>query len=184
MYLLDANAFITPFHTGQLNALAKSLRYPPDKTKELLENWFSQGIISGKLKITRDVKDEILAKEGPGYDLLKTLDGKYTPLIPTEQDTYKILEEIGRFVRENYEPQHASAFLDKGADPILVALAKTYNYTIITLEGHDIPQVNNYTGIIQASKVRLPFVAFAFGVRCISLMTAFIEEPLIQLKRE
>ena len=172
MYLLDANAIITPFVPGFLEALAKALGRSPEEAKAHLEAWFRDGIKSGLLRLGREVKDEILRKRGPGHDLLKSLDGQYKLLEVTEA-FFDALEKVAHFVREHYAPEDAEPFL-RGADPTLVALAKVHNLTLITQERHVVPQLDGASGLI-TGRPRLPYVAFAFGVRCVPLMTALLE---------
>lgn len=172
MYLLDANALITPFHRGPLGALAKALGKSPEEAKTHLEAWFRDGIKNGLLRLGREVRDEVLRKRGPGYDLLKSIDGQYQLLEPTG-DFFATLEEVARFVEEHYAPEDAEPFL-RSADPSLVALAKVHNLALITQERHEVPQLDGARGLIKG-RPRLPYVAFAFGVRCVPLMTALLE---------
>ncbi|RTI15302.1 hypothetical protein CSW27_06045 [Thermus scotoductus] len=48
--------------------------------------------------------------------------------------------------------------------------------TLITQEKHEVPQLDGVRGLIKG-RPRLPYVAFAFGVRCVPLMTALLERP-------
>ncbi|BBL92758.1 hypothetical protein TthHC11_02920 [Thermus thermophilus] len=172
MYLLDANAIITPFHQGPLGALAKALGKSPNEAKAHLEAWFRDGIKSGLLRLGREVRDEVLRKRGPGYDLLKSLDGQYKLLEVTEV-FFDALAKVAHFVREHYAPEGAEPFL-RGADPTLVALAKAHNLILITQERHELPELDGVSGLMKG-RPRLPYVAFAFGVRCVPLMTALLE---------
>ena len=147
-----------------------------------LKDWFSQGIKAGKLLICKDVKDEVLGGNGkkgkgaPGYHFLKGLDGKYG-LIQPKDDTMSNLADVGKFVRKNYTDQYASDFLKQGkADPILVALGRSYGYTLVTQERHNIPVLPPNHSHVQGP-VRLPYVALAFKVRCISLMATLVKNP-------
>lgn len=190
-YLLDASALITPFASSRVSSLAIVLRqyfsegkagyqdvgdYQKDLPRKL-EDWFSQGITLGRFLICKEVRDEVLKGRGrPGETLLKSLEDRYTLLKP-KKSTFVQLKDVARFVEENYQTQYRDIFL-KGADPILVALAKDFGLTIVTEEKHSLsqgsePVTSGKPCIIE--KPRLPYVAFAFGVRCISLMTAMIE---------
>lgn len=179
MYLLDASTLITPFHLPQLQALSKALGFAsPEKAKKCLQDWFFQGITSGKLRIAREVRDEVMKKKvRPEYQILKAVEGRYELLDPRE-DTYSFLAEAEQFIRKNYEPHQAEAFLRK-PDPMLIALAKSYELTLVTEEKHTLPEVDGSTGRIKGEP-RLPFVAFAFGVRCISLMAAINESSWLR----
>lgn len=177
-YLLDASALITPFYEGKLEALAKAFRFASRQVAQKhLEDWFEQGLKSRVLWLDTQAEYEVLRGGGrPGAALLNRLKNQnsYSPLQPRES-TFPILEEIGHFIRDHFEPQQATKFLQK-ADPILVALAKDYGLILITEERHLLPEGERKTGKLKGEP-RLPFVAFAFGVRCIPLMTALVEAP-------
>lgn len=78
-----------------------------------------------------------------------------------------LISDIHEFVSTNYEPHQASQFLLE-EDPMFIALAKTHQVTLITVENHNIPQYDHDKKKIMG-KVRIPFLAWVFGVRCISL---------------
>lgn len=177
-YLLDASTLITPFHGGQLEALAKAFKQSsPDAARTCLEEWFERNLTSGVLRIDKSVEEEVLnlkEKGKPGVALLERLKGQYSLLQPNT-NTQTILTQVGDFIRAHFEPHQEVVFFKK-ADPILVALAKDYGLTLVTEEKHFLPEGNGKTGKLKGEP-RLPFVAFAFGVRCISLMTALVEVP-------
>ncbi|MDR7489359.1 MAG: DUF4411 family protein [Armatimonadota bacterium] len=173
MHLLDSSAIITPFHGGQLKALSVALNHhSSNDTRAWLERWLEQGFSSGHLVIAQDVYKEVVERRGSGRperDLLRRLgeSGQVKVLQPTE-NTIAELAKIHNFIQSRYEPHQARAFLDKH-DPFLVALAKTYGAVLVTEERHVIPEGDGSSGLIRGEP-RLPFVAWAFGVRWVGLL--------------
>jgi len=177
-YLLDANAIITPFHQEPLHALAFALHLSPEQAKEALEAWLADGVSSGRFLIADVVQEEVLGEKGkgkPGYEALSKLKDRYKPISPTGEEL-ALLAEVQAFVEKHFQSHHAANFA-RGADPFLVAIAKARGLTIITQERHTIPQVDGGTGRVK-EKPSLAYVAFAFEVRCLSLMSALVEVPL------
>lgn len=178
VYLIDSSSLITPFHQGQLKALAVGLQLPSTRDAQAdLEAWFKKGFTAGLFSVPLEVYEEVVEKkrgkpDAPGTILLRGL-GKGIILTPPG-DFFQALADVHKFVVESFPPEHAHSFLDsKRADPVLVALARVTEATVITEEKQAIPQVNGATGKVQ--KPSLPYVAFRFGERCISLMAALRE---------
>lgn len=178
MYLLDASAIITPFHTSKLGALSVALRFDSiDKTRQWLEHWYEGGFRSGQLVIAQEVYTEVLkkAKEGkplrPEQALMKRLwEARAITVLKPTSNFFAILAEIHEFVRTHYEPHQAAAFLGKEeADPILLALAKVYGAVLVTEERFAIPELHRSRSLIMG-KPSLPFIGSAFGVQCMSLL--------------
>lgn len=180
-YLLDANAIITPFHEGPLRALASALsrnqELNQEEAKVVLEDWLEDGVSSGRFLIADMVQEEVLGEKGkakPGYEALRKLKNLYKPISPTGEEL-ALSAKVQAFVEKHFQPHDAQSFA-RGADPLLVAIAKARGLTIITQERHTIPEVDGSTGRVKG-KPTLTYVAFAFGVRCLSLMSALVEEP-------
>ena len=174
-YLLDTSSLITPFHENQLRALANGLGLRSwEDARTWLEEWFQKGFAQGKLLLSEEVLSELKKRpEMPGYHLAQKFLSSFKPLYPTS-DTLRHLKKVGEFVREHFRPEHAQAFLKVGqADPMLVALAKEKSLTLVTEEAHPLPQADGEGKIM--GRVRLPYVAFVFGIRCVPLMTALTE---------
>lgn len=181
MYLLDPSAIITPFHDGQLRALSAALKHKSlQDTQSWLENWFRRGFSSGILTISREVYEEVVEKcknkkrKRPEYSLLKDLWEKKNIVIlePTGM-TWNELKNIHEFVVKSYEVHQAQKFLEE-KDPMLIALAKTHKVSLVAEERHFIPEVNGVHGLIKG-KVHLPYIAWAFRVRCIGFLTLLQE---------
>lgn len=181
LYIPDANVLITPFHRDVLSSIALGLRVLyPDRVRNdaeavrWMQAWFTRGFENGSLVAT----DQLIREVAPKDDMPKRLvddlkkQGRLRILLPTSA-TWGYLADIERFVRRQCEPQQAHDFL-RGADPLLIAIAKTHGATIITLERYDVPSYDRTSGRIRG-KVRLPYVAWVFGVRCISLYGALQE---------
>ena len=178
MYLLDSSAIITPFHRAQLRALSVALGHNSLKyTQTWLEGWFRKGFSSRDLIISQEVYGEIVnekKRHRPEYRLLKELrQSESIKMLEPKDATWKELANIHKFVTQNYEPHQAQKFLEKN-DPMLIALAKTYEVTLVAEERHFIPEVNGASSLIKGEP-RLPYVAWVFGVRCISLLTLLRE---------
>lgn len=176
-YLLDANVFITPFEVNVLRGLARLFGTSEKEARSHVECWFRDGLTRGILLVAKEVEKEVISKNKKREDaasrLLRGLKGDYQILEPDEK-TYEVLAQVGEFVRKNYPPEKAQPFLE-GADPILVALAKSHDLVLVTEERHTLPQAEKDG--INSSKPYLPHVAFAFQVRCISMLTAMLEVP-------
>lgn len=178
MYLIDSSALITPFHQGQLGALAIGLRLnSPQDAQTHLEQWFTAGFSKRLFGVPIEVYKEVTEgrkgrPDAPGKILLRTF-GDSAILQPSDA-FFQALAEVAEFVNKQFPPEYAQAFLAPGkADPVLVALARVTKATVITEERQVVPEVNRATGKIQ--KPSLPYVTFCFGERCISLMAALRE---------
>lgn len=144
----------------------------------LLWDWFFDGFSNGSLVASEELLEEVCqrGKKDVASRLIETLDQDgLLRVLTSNSDTFAHIAGIEAFVREHFEPQHADVFL-RGKDGLLIALAKTHRVGIITLERYGVPQFNSATGKIKG-KVPLPYVAWAFGVRCISLFQAFLDLP-------
>lgn len=185
MYLLDASAIITPFHTSQLGALSVALRSDSiEETRQRLESWYERGFRSGDLVLAREVYEELTTiKKGkpprPEQVLLKRLwEAREIKVLEPNQEFFQVLTEIHLFVKSHFEPHQAEAFLKEGeADPILLALARVYGAKVITEERFSIPQSDGSSGLIMG-KPRLPFIGSAFGVQCLSLLQILLSMRL------
>lgn len=175
-YILDASTLITPFHQGQLRALRTAKRFKSDiETVNWLENWFVRNLQSRRFFISQEVYEEVCRGKGrPGHNLLRRLDGRNAKLEPVA-NTFDILRDVTSFVRTYFAEQHADPF-ERCADPMLIALARSHGLTIITEEKHEVPQWDGGSGRLNG-KPRLPFVAFAFDVKCIPLLAALRQLP-------
>lgn len=179
-YLLDANSIITPFRLAHLRALSIGLRHAsPSETREFLWGWFSNAFKTGCLLGSEELFLEVCGNQQDDWAsrLLRQLrsDGHVITLSP-QPATLDYLKQITQFVQTHYAPHHAETFL-KGSDPMLIALAKTYDSGIITEERYAIPQCDGASMRINGS-VSLPYVAWAFGVSCIPLFYALLQlEP-------
>lgn len=182
-YLPDSNAIITPFEAGGLGSLTLGLqlRYPafirgPAEALDWLEDWFTRGFKAGHLVGSEDLLDEVGRKKDPASRLLRSLDsrGLVRILRPTP-GTFTYIADIERFVRAYFEPHQADDFL-RSADPMFIALAKTHEATLVTVERQYIPQYDGKTRRI-SGKPRIPFLAWVFNVRCISFYEALQELP-------
>ncbi|MBE3576256.1 MAG: DUF4411 family protein [Limnochordales bacterium] len=180
-YLIDSNVLITSFYGGVLPSLALGLRsrYPSigrsaAQASKWLEEWFIQGFRSGQLVGSDGLIRELKVKKDRVSQLLQALErqGLIQILSPTP-NTFSYVADICQFVLNNFEVQQDDTFL-RGEDPMFVALAKTHKATLVTLEKHTIPGYDRVKKKI-VGPVRIPFVAWAFGVRCISLYQAFDE---------
>lgn len=178
LYIPDTNVLITPFHRDVLSSIAAGLRVLyPDRVRNDVEavrwmqSWYTRGFESGSLIAT----DQLIRELDPKNDVSRRLvddlkkQGRLRILRPTSV-TWGYLADIERFVRRQCVPQQAHDFL-RGADPVLIAIAKTHGATIITLESYEVPRYDRASGRI-GGKVRLPYVAWVFGVQCISLYGA------------
>lgn len=182
-YLLDSNAIITPFHAAVSASLTLGLKVRAPAAIEStaladrwVEDWLSRGFQSGNLVASEGLITEVRGKKDRASKLLQTLrkKGLIQILIPT-QETLSLISDIHEFVSTNYEPHQASQFLLE-EDPMFIALAKIHQATLITAENHNIPQYDHDKKKIMG-KVRISFLAWVFGVRCISLYQAFDELP-------
>lgn len=176
-YLLDANSIITPFRQAHLRSLSVGMRHSsPSETEKFLRDWFTDGFRTGVLLGTEELFEEVCGKkkQDTASQLLKRLrkSGQVVTLSP-RPETFAHLGEITGFVRTHFEPHHVDEFL-KGHDPMLVALAISYGTGIITEERYTIRQRDGATQRI-GGKVGLPYIAWAFGVRCIPLFYALLK---------
>ena len=181
LYLPDSNALITPLQEGELGSLHLGLhsRHPSDVRDHVqalswLETWFERGFMNGCLVAIEELLQEVGRKQDAASRLLARLKARQLiRLLEPTDVTFDYLARIEQFVREKFTSHQADEFL-KSSDPMFIALAKTHGATLITLERHSIPQYNGTTGKIQG-KTRVPYVAWVFGVRCISLYQALDE---------
>lgn len=167
-YILDSSSLITPFHQNQLASLALARGWSLDEARAKLENFLSEGISQGLLRVAREVHEEVI--KGPGASFLKSMRGKYKPLEPDEE-THYYAAEVSKFVRDHYEPQYEDRFA-RGADPYLLAYARQHGFVLVTEERGYIPGLGQR---IQGPP-KLPFLAFVYKVKCISLMTLLVEQ--------
>ena len=174
MYLLDASAVITPFHRSKLEALSLALRKDPNTAQRYLTQWFSSGFTQGKLLLCAEAKDEVSRGGGHASSLLRSVGGT-SHIVHHDSGSLELLPHVHEFVMEHFEDQHARAFLGpKVADPHLVAIAKACGYCIVTEESHAMRDAESGR---MTGPVKLPYVAFAFGVRCMPLMAALSHHP-------
>jgi len=172
VYLLDANAIITPFHSGTLGSLQVALNHAsPHDTRLWLEDWYRKGFSNQKLVTCREVLDEVKSPSNI-TQLIRALRPRLKILEP-QSVTFAYEKDIHNFVVKNFELHQADEFL-KSSDPLLIALAKTYGATLVTLERRTIPERNPKSRRIKG-KVSIAFIAWTFEVRCIGLLQAFRE---------
>lgn len=175
IYLPDSNTIIAPFWEGNLRSIGLGLGHSSlDQTRRWLIEWFSSRFESGRLVAAEELLDEVIdRKDDTASRLLKGLmeQGSITTIAPNNA-TFSYIREIEQFVRQHYQPYKAEPFL-KGNDPIFIALAKTHNAALITIERHTVPV---YDGRERRFKEdpRVPYVAWALGVKCITLYQAFV----------
>lgn len=181
MYLIDANAIITPFHTAQCGSLSLVLEHKCLKdTQAWLECWYEYGFSTENLVTINEVYKEVVnntKKDRIEYNLLKGLKErdkiKFLEVTEAISDKfYNVLADIDIFVRQNYEQHQADIFLKK-TDPLLIAFAKAYEIPLIVEERHFIPHRDGASGLIKGEP-RIPFVAAKFGIECVSVMTAML----------
>ena len=177
-YLPDANAVITPFHHGPLGSLMvgllekRAITYGnASEAERWLKDWFCRGFETGSLVTTADIVTEVTEKDDVPGRLFRDLSarGRLTVLSPTAATFYH-LSSIETVLRARFEPQHANDF-SNSADPMLLALAATYGATVITLERHVVPEYDLQTGKVKG-KVRIPYLAWVLGIRCVPLYQA------------
>lgn len=175
-YILDSSSLITPFHQKQLASLALARGWPPDEAQTKLEDFLAKGISQGLLRVAREVHEEVMEGKGPSADFLKSMRGKYKLLEPGEE-TLAYAAEVVEFVRNHYEPHYENPFAD-GADPYLLAYARQHGFVLVSEERSYIPGLDNPIPGVNAKiqgPPKLPFLAFVYKVKCISLMTLLVE---------
>ena len=179
MYLLDTSALITPFHEGRLRALGIALGYrSTDEIQRRLIGWFTKHFQLGTLVLCDSVRREVVEKpKRPEAQMIRSLENAIRILQPTGRSV-QILTEITKFVYDHYLVQDVGPFL-RGADPEVVSIAKAYGATVITEEHHVLPEHDGGNDRIKG-KPKLPYIAFVFQVRCVSLMTLLNELPGIK----
>ncbi len=181
LYLPDSNALITSLRGGGLESLRMGLeaRYPSEvrnqaEARQWLERWFERGFRNGCLVGTEELFEEVGRKHDPASLLLRRLKScGLIRILPPKPETFEHLALIEQFVRRRFDAHQADDFL-KSSDPMFIALAKTHGATLITLESHGVPQYDRARGRI-GGRPRMPYVAWVFDVRCISLYQALQE---------
>lgn len=77
-----------------------------------------------------------------------------------------IFAQIANYVSENYEPHQIAEFLD-GADPWVIAHAKSKNYIVVTQEKLKVEERSPATGLI-SGKIKIPNICSVFDVQWIN----------------
>ncbi len=169
MYVFDADAFIQPYRTY----------YQPDIAPGFWQTL--EGLIrTNTVKLTEPVYYEILPSNKKQNDWLSLWIfalRKYRIKV----NNWKILkafEKVTEFVENQYEPPHAREFLDV-ADPWVIAYAKAYDATIVSMESYKKEEIDPNTGLIRGT-VKLPNVAEYFGLRVIKVYD-FVKDLSIRL---
>ena len=152
-YLIDSNIFIE----------SKNSFYAFDICPGFW-NWLKS---SESLQSIEKVKEELNA----GEDELKAWVNSNLPdsfFLHEDKSVQELYSEIAAYVMalpEDYKLSGKLKFLD-GADGWLIAVARRYNFTIITHEKYD---------ALRRSKILIPNVAEHYQVRCINIFTALRE---------
>lgn len=175
-YLPDSNVFITTLgNRNSITSISFGLKHSsPNDTLDWIRQWFMLGFERGVLVSANEVFDDLRSKKDRVYHFLLDLRNRgLIEIVKPEEETDDYIREIHQFVQRCFTTEEAHEFLTS-TDIYLLALAKTHDLTLITLESHVIPQANLRTRKIQG-KVRIPYVAWVFGVRCVPIYVAFRE---------
>jgi len=145
--------------------------YQPDIAPHFWKN-LKTLILTGQVKLIDSVYEEIVSKAKTEDWLVKWMKSLKNSVVKASQD-YKVIntfEKIAQFVNKTYTSPHKNIFLN-GADPWLIAYAKVYNYTIVSMEVFKNEEIDPKTGLIKG-KVKLPNVAQHFKVKVIKVYEA------------
>ncbi len=156
MYVFDADAFIQPYRTY----------YHPDIAPGFWQAL--QGLVhTSTVKLIEPVYHEILPYDQKHKDWLSLWIfnlRKYKEKV-NNWKVSQAFEEVAEFVGNRYEPLYARAFLDI-ADPWVIAYAKAYGATIVSMESHKNEEIDPHTSLIRG-RIKLPNVAEHFGLTVI-----------------
>ena len=148
-FLIDSNIFITPYQNY----------YPFDLAPGFWEQLAAR-LSLDEVAILDVVKDEVIRGGDDLSDWFRNIQNMH---IISRKDP-KILQEYAKvlnYLQSNplYTDRALRAWAAEGiADPWLIATAKAYNYTIITLEATPGPITT------QSSKPKIPNICLEFGV--------------------
>ena len=141
------------------NVLIQAKNGPYDfQTWPVFWKWLDKQFISGAVISSEMVYEEIIRGNDELVDWVKKhrRDGYF---VKPDNDVQLIFGEIAEYVDQRYERQHSEFFL-KGADPWVIALAKSKNSIVVTHE----------TLVIESSKkVKIPNICRKFDVMHINL---------------
>lgn len=164
-FLIDSNIFITPYQNY----------YPFDLAPGFWEQLAAR-LSLDEVAILDVVKDEVIRGGDDLSDWFRNIQNMH---IISRKDP-KILQEYAKvlnYLQSNplYTDRALRAWAAEGiADPWLIATAKAYNYTIITLEATAGPITT------QSSKPKIPNICLEFGVTCKDLFY-FMRQPGFRL---
>lgn len=156
LYIIDANAFITPYKHYYRFSIAPSFweQFNDNAEKRLIYS-------------IDKVKEEIcVSKEEESKDQLqKWIEDEYKGSFITTKSIEIISEyqNIINFMNESpkYNDKALKAWSDfKIADPWIIATAKIFNSTIVTFE------TANNNGVKEISKPKIPDLCKDFNIRC------------------
>ena len=144
-FWLDTNVFIT----------AKNVYYPFDLVPAFW-SFLDTMVSAGRIASPRLVYDEL---EGAGDELSQWVRARASSglFVAPDARVQATFAQIASHVVNTYARPQAELFL-KGADPWLIAHAKTYGGTVVTLERHD----------PLTKKTKIPNVCVHFGVNYVN----------------
>ena len=147
-FLIDSNIFITPYQNF----------YPFDIAPSFW-NQLKNKLALDEVSVLDVVRDEVIAGDDELSDWLKQMSRKDPQIL---QEYTKVLSYLQN--DPHYTERALRAWsMESIADPWLIAAAKAYDYTIITLEASAGPITTS------SSKPKIPTVGAALGVRCENL---------------
>lgn len=146
MYLLDANVFIQ----------AKNLHYR-FSTFPCFWIWMEEARSLGHIASVSSIRSELITGKDELADWAKSANGEWF-LDESDEETQKHYAAVANWVSgSGFKPQAVASFLS-GADPWLIAKAKTADAVVVTHEKSE-PGCKK--------RVPIPDVCQFFGVRCI-----------------
>ena len=166
-YLVDANAVITPLKPPVIYTLQHALGYRSvDDVIAWLQDWYTRAFASQYLLGSEALIVEVTRKKDvPAQFIRRLRDQEVVTILEPTPDTFDHLQKIETYASHNFEPQHYAAFTN-GYDGFYIALAKTYGVSIVTMEAFNLQEYDFGTRRFKG-KVRMPFLAWIFGVSCV-----------------
>lgn len=126
IYLLDSNVFIQ----------AKNLYYAPEICPGFWE-WLDISVTRNNVRSIVQVYEELKAGNDELAEWIKERKDGERFLDTTDRPTQTVFRDIAAVVENGRYTSHAKAQFLSGADPWLVAKAKTIGATIVTHEKYD-----------------------------------------------
>ena len=157
VFLIDSNIFITPYQNYYKFSIA------PSYWEQL-----SEMSLNGKVLSLDSVRDELCVekKEEKKDTLQKWVEGSFKGDFK-QKNTEKVVKQYARiinYIRESdlYSDQALQTWSNiKVADPWIVAVAKVYDYTVVTFEKYN----NSLSSKQPAKNPKIPNICEEFNVR-------------------